>query len=123
MTDQGGVYQVGGKGRGKGKDKGKGSPYGQGRRCGGQGGEPSDLSANPCFDCLGAVHTHDRCPQPKGKCDHCGADHHSSLCFKGPGGRARDALGYNARRAIERQTAAAASSQPQAHSATSMNAL
>ena len=123
MTAQGGVYQVGGNGKGKGKGKGKGSSHGQGRGRGGQGGEPSDLSSNPCFNCLGADHTRDRCSQPKVKCDHCGADHHSSLCFKGPGGHARDALGYNARHAIERQSAAATSSQPQAHSATSMNAL
>ena len=123
MTDQGGVYQISGKGKGKGRGKGKGSPYSQGRGRGGQGGEPSDLSSNPCFNCLGTDHTRDRCSQPKVKCDHCGADHHSSLCFKGPGGRARDALGYNARRAIERQTAAATPSQPQAHSATSMDAL
>ena len=111
-SSQFGAFQVqydagkgkGGKGRGKGSGGGRGAASSSGR------GHSPYHSANPCFNCLAGNHTRDRCTQPPATCTHCGGSHHSSLCPKGPGGPARDAMGINAKRTLDRQAGMQATS-------------
>ena len=55
-------------------------------------GGPTDGSDPVCVRCGDRGHRRCDCPKPKTPCKHCGADHLATLCPKGPGGSARDAL-------------------------------
>ena len=59
-------------------------------------------SSNLCLRCAKPGHLRPNCPKPKTTCKHCGADHASKLCPKGPGGSRRDSLSDNARRLLDR---------------------
>ena len=56
---------------------------------------------NLCLRCTKPGHSRPQCKKPKKACKHCGADHSSRLCPKGPGGSLRDSLSDNARRLLD----------------------
>ena len=101
----------GGRGRAGGRGRGRG-----GARGGGRGGAESDGSVVKfCFRCLlETCGGRNVCQKAPVQCTHCGADHHSSICPKGPGGKRRDQLTAGALSFLRRDvrlapTAAAAS--------------
>ena len=65
-------------------------------------------SSNLCLRCAKPGHVRPQCRKPKVTCKHCGADHSSKLCPKGPGGSRRDSLSDNARRLLDRDVKNAA---------------
>lgn len=79
-TSQQSAYGKGGKAKGKGK--GGGWQQAQGGRGRGQVG----YNLNPCFNCGRSDHPRFNCPCPLTVCTHCGANHLSEMCSKGPGG-------------------------------------
>lgn len=94
----------------------------RGKGKGGKGRKQGETSLNPCFNCGKCDHPRFHCPCPTAVCAHCGANHLSEMCSKGPGGPLRDALSYNAKLALERiaakQLQSKSDHQGQAHSAT-----
>lgn len=99
------------------------SQYGgaKGKGKGGRGRGRGETNLDPCFNCGKCDHPRFNCPCPLTTCTHCGANHLSEMCSKGPGGPLRDALSYNAKLALERaankQLQSKGSNQGQAHSA------
>ena len=57
--------------------------------------------SNLCLRCAKAGHSRPKCKKSKKTCKHCGADHSSRLCPKGPGGPLRDSLSDAARRLLD----------------------
>ena len=57
--------------------------------------------SNLCLRCAKPGHTRPKCKKPKKTCKHCGSDHSSRLCPKGPGSRLRDSLSDAARRLLD----------------------
>ena len=89
------AFFTGGGSGGGGGGGGGGSGGGGG---GGGGGAPP---SNPCLRCGKTGHRRPKCSKTKTKCRHCGADHMSSLCPKGPGSKWRDALSEAARNILQ----------------------
>lgn len=70
-----------------------------------RGSRPNDERSetrNPCFNCGQFDHLRKRCPRPSVSCSHCGANHLSELCSKGPGGSLRDSLSVNAKMLLDK---------------------
>jgi transposase InsO family protein len=114
-------------GRGRGAARGRGGARG-GARGGGRGrGSASEEGAAGlvkfCFRCLSETCAgRASCTHPVAKCNHCGADHHGSICPKGPGSKRFHQLSPGALSFLRRDVrmadpAGAAATTPAAHSA------
>ena len=80
-------------------------------------GGSANGSESVCVRCGEQGHRRGDCSKPKTPCKHCGADHLSMLCPKGPGSPARDALPAGASFILKRDVSQTAAKKARAASA------